>query len=56
MQAVEDANGYSYVMSNYQHAGDFTGTTSQVLKDELGPLIDKYKAGVGYLGGLPALK
>ncbi len=56
LQAVEDANGYAYVMSNYQHAGDFTGTTSQVLKDELGPLINKYKAGVGYLGGLPALK
>lgn len=56
LQAVEDANGYAYIMSNYQHAGDFTGSTSQALKEELGPLIDKYKAGIGYISGLPALK
>ena len=25
-------------------------------EDPLAPLIDKYKAGIGYIGGLPALK
>jgi secreted PhoX family phosphatase len=55
LQAVDDANGFAYVMSNYQHAGDFTGTTPQALKDALEPLIDRYKAGIGYLGGLPSL-
>jgi hypothetical protein len=43
-------------MSNYQHAGDFTSSTSDALKDALEPLIDKYKASIGYIGGLPALK
>ncbi|NJD33052.1 MAG: DUF839 domain-containing protein [Gammaproteobacteria bacterium] len=56
LQVLDDMNGFSYVMSNYQHAGDFTSTTSAALKAELAPLIDKYKAAIGYLGGLPALK
>jgi len=56
LQVLDDVNGFSYVMSNYQHAGDFTSTTAQSLKDALAPLIDKYKAGIGYLSGLPALK
>ncbi len=56
LQVVDDINGFSYVMSNYQHAGDFTSTTDPTLKAALEPLIDKYKAGIGYIGGLPGLK
>ena len=56
LQVVENEGGFAYIMSNYQHAGDFTGTTVQSLKDALTPLIDKYKASVGYIGGLPAIK
>jgi hypothetical protein len=55
LQVLDNTNGYSYIMSNYQHAGDFTSTTVQPLKDALAPLIDKYKAGIGYLSGLPGL-
>ena len=56
LQVVEDANGFAYIMSNYQHGGDFTSTTAQSLKDALRPLIDPYKASIGYLEGLPKLK
>jgi secreted PhoX family phosphatase len=56
LQVVEDANGFSYIMSNFQHAGDFTATTVPALKDALRPLIDPYKASIGYLEGLPKLK
>ncbi|MGB7739690.1 MAG: alkaline phosphatase PhoX [Steroidobacteraceae bacterium] len=56
LQVLDDMNGSAYIMSNYQHAGDFTSTTSAALKTALTPLIDKYKAGIGYIGGLPALK
>ena len=56
LQVVEDANGFAYIMSNYQHAGDFTSSTADSLKDELKPMIDRYKAAIGYIGGLPALK
>ena len=53
---LDDMNGYAYIMNNYQHAGDFTNTTVPALKTALGPLIDKYKAAIGYIGGLPGLK
>jgi secreted PhoX family phosphatase len=56
LQVVENEGGFAYIMSNYQHAGDFTSSTVQGLKDALAPMIDKYKASVGYIGGLPALK
>jgi len=55
LQVLDDMNGNASIMSNYQHAGDFTGSTAQDLKDALEPLIDKYRAGIGYISGLPAL-
>ena len=55
LQVVENVNGSAYIMSNYQHAGDFTSATAPELKDALRPLIDPYKAAVGYLEGLPGL-
>jgi secreted PhoX family phosphatase len=56
LQVLDDMNGQAYIMSNYQHGGDFTSTTSEDLKTALEPLIDKYKASIGYIGGLPGLK
>jgi secreted PhoX family phosphatase len=64
LQVVEDANGFAYIMSNYQHPGDFTGTTSEAIEAGLtkpaceatDTCIDRYKAGIGYIGGLPRLK
>jgi hypothetical protein len=56
LQVLDDMNGHSYIMSNYQHAGDFTSTTHPELKAQLSPLIDKYKAAIGYIDGLPGLK
>jgi secreted PhoX family phosphatase len=59
LQAVDNLNGFSYIMSNFQHAGDWTGIHSLV-KAGVDPLINsnwnnKKSAAVGYLSGLPAL-
>jgi uncharacterized protein len=56
LQAIDNLNGHAYIMSNYQHAGDFSSNIDPTLKAELTPLIDKSKAAIGYLGGLPGLK
>jgi secreted PhoX family phosphatase len=56
LQAIDDLNGHAYIMSNYQHAGDYSSNIDPVLKAALVPLIDEAKAAVGYLGGLPGLK
>ncbi len=55
LQIVENMNGYAYIMSNYQHAGDMNGTVPAVHARIL-PLINPMKAEVGYLGGLPAMQ
>jgi len=55
LQVVENLNGYAYIMSNAQHQGDFTKTTSKELKAKLTPLIDKFQAPVGYIYGIPGL-
>jgi len=55
LQVVENLNGYAYIMSNAQHQGDFTKTTSKELKNNLTPLIDKFQAPVGYIYGIPGL-
>ncbi|MGG3564331.1 alkaline phosphatase PhoX [Neobacillus rhizosphaerae] len=62
LRVLDNFNGFSYVLSNYQHPGDelenFQGTA--VNKEELekaieaGIGIDK-KGGVGYIAGLPQL-
>jgi secreted PhoX family phosphatase len=59
LQAVDNLNGFAYIMSNFQHAGDWTGIHSLV-KAGADPLINsnwnnKKSAAVGYLSGLPAL-
>ena len=57
LQAVDELNGWTYIMSNFQHAGDW-GSIHKVVKDQLDPLIDanyknKFGAAVGYLTATP---
>ncbi|MDG4596578.1 MAG: DUF839 domain-containing protein [Candidatus Contendobacter sp.] len=55
LQVLENLNGHAYIMSNAQHWGDFISTTNADLKTQLTPLIDKFYAPVGYIGGIPGL-
>lgn len=60
LQAVDDLNGFAYIMSNFQHAGDWEKGLHDKVKDALAPLIDKqYRnrraAAVGYIAGVPPL-
>ena len=53
LHAVDDVNGWTYIMSNFQHAGDW-GSIHNVVKGTLDPLLkanykDKFGAAVGYL-------
>ncbi len=55
LHAVDEINGWTYIMSNFQHAGDWLGIHNNV-KATLEPLIkanykDKFGAAVGYLTG-----
>jgi secreted PhoX family phosphatase len=55
LHAVDDVNGWTYVMSNFQHPGDWIGIHANV-KATLDPLVkanykDKFGAAVGYLTG-----
>lgn len=58
LQAVDDLNGFMYIMSNFQHAADWEKGLHDKVKAELAPLIDQnYRnrraAAVGYVHGLP---
>lgn len=60
--AADNRNGFSYIMSNFQHPGDEldTKTITAVNKEELTKAIDKEiginkTGGVGYISGLPSL-
>lgn len=53
LHAVDELNGWTYIMSNFQHPGDWGGIHN-VVKPTLDPLLranykDKYGAAVGYL-------
>ena len=53
LHAVDDINGFTYIMSNFQHPGDW-GSIHNMVKGTLDPLIkanfrDKFGAAVGYL-------
>ena len=53
LHAVDDINGWTYIMSNFQHPGDW-GSIHNAVKATLDPLIkanykDKFGAAVGYL-------
>ena len=53
LHAVDDINGWTYIMSNFQHPGDWGGIHAGI-KATLDPMIkanykDKFGAAVGYL-------
>ena len=55
LHAVDEINGWTYIMSNFQHPGDWGGIHS-IVKPTLEPLIranykEKFGAAVGYLTG-----
>jgi hypothetical protein len=54
LHAVDSINGFTYIMSNFQHPGDWGSIHSTSLRTSLDPLIkanykDKFGAAVGYL-------
>lgn len=62
LQAVDNLNGYSYVMSAFQHAADWSFTTAQAdLKAAVlanygsGSLTVAKRAAVGYIAGIPVI-
>jgi secreted PhoX family phosphatase len=57
LHAVDEINGWTYIMSNFQHAGDW-GPIHAIVKPALDPLVranykDKAGAAVGYLTSTP---
>ena len=57
LHAIDEINGWTYIMSNFQHAGDWGAIHSKV-KDQLDPLLKanfngKFGADVGYLTAAP---
>lgn len=58
LHAVDEINGWTYVMSNFQHAGDWEGKLHAKVERVLDPLVranykDRNGAAVGYLTGFP---
>jgi hypothetical protein len=57
LHGVDDLNGWTYVLSGFQHAGEYTSSTVQAVKDAAGPVITAdYKglmkgAAIGYVSG-----
>ena len=54
LHAVDEINGWTYIMSNFQHAGDWESPLHDKVKDILDPLVranykDRFGAAVGYL-------
>jgi secreted PhoX family phosphatase len=55
LHAVDELNGWTYIMSNFQHPGDW-GSIHNIVKTTLDPLLkanykNKFGAAVGYLTG-----
>jgi len=60
LQAVDNLHGFAYVMSNFQHPGEYISSMNPILKADVDPLINskwanKKKAAIGYLSGIPAV-
>jgi len=58
LHAVDAINGWTYIMSNFQHAGDWEAPLHDVVKPTLDPLVkanyqDRFGAHVGYLTATP---
>ena len=61
LQSADNLNGFAYLMSNFQHPGEYISSMNAALKADVDVLInamwdDKKKAGVGYISGIPAIK
>ncbi|MBC8636251.1 DUF839 domain-containing protein [Caballeronia sp. EK] len=59
LHAVDEINGWTYIMSNFQHAGDWEAALHGKVQATLDPLIranykDRFGAAVGYLTADPA--
>lgn len=60
LHAVDEIHGWTYIMSNSQHPGDWESPLHDKVKDTLDPYIranykDRFGAAVGYLTGIPKL-
>ncbi|TSA16480.1 MAG: DUF839 domain-containing protein [Betaproteobacteria bacterium] len=55
LQVVDNMNGFAYIMSSYQHAGD-RNSTAQATFDSIIGGINTDKAEVGYIAGVPAMR
>lgn len=58
LHAVDEINGWTYIMSNFQHAGDWESPLHDKVKATLEPLINanynaRFGAAVGYLTAAP---
>jgi len=58
LHVVDDLNGWTYIMSNFQHAGDWITALHAKVQPTLDPLVranykDRFGAAVGYLTGDP---
>lgn len=58
LHAVDEINGWTYIMSNFQHAGDWESPLHDKVKATLEPLISanynaRFGAAVGYLTAAP---
>jgi hypothetical protein len=54
LHAADDVNGFAYVMSNFQHPGDWESPLHDIVRPVLDPLVranynDRFSAAVGYL-------
>jgi len=61
LHAVDEINGWTYIMSNFQHPGDWIGSTPADVQAALEPLVnanykDKFGASVGYITGVELAK
>ena len=58
LHAVDDINGWTYIMSNFQHPGDWEKGLHAKVQATLDPLVranfkDRFGAAVGYLTAVP---
>jgi secreted PhoX family phosphatase len=58
LQAVDEVNGWTYLMSNFQHPGDWETPLHDKVKATLDPLVranfkDRFGAAVGYVTASP---
>lgn len=57
LHAVDEINGWTYIMSSFQHAGDWVKPLHDKVRERLDPLVranyrDRFGAVVGYLTGI----